>query len=307
MRRVGRVDVPFAALVLMARLLGPTDIRRLADSLDLRPAKHLGQNFVLDAGTVRRIAKASKIGPGEHVIEVGPGLGSLTLALLETGAFVTAIEIDSRLAAALPAIVAERAPEESPRLAVVEADAVHVEAVAVAAVRAAPPTALVANLPYNVAVPVILHALETFPTLERVLVMVQAEVADRIVAPPGSRTYGIPSAKVAWYGAARRAGDIGRAAFWPVPRVDSALVLVERREPPVTTASREEVFGVINKAFAQRRKALRGTVRTLAGSPEAGDAALERAGIAPLARGETLGIAQFARLAEAIADFRAGS
>jgi len=294
----------------MARLLGPTDIRVLADSLDLRPGKRWGQNFVVDAGTVRRIAAAAGVGPGEHVIEVGPGLGSLTLALLETGASITAVEIDPRLAAALPGIVAERAPDEAGALAVLGADALRITAAEVADARAvvdeesAAPTSLVANLPYNVAVPVILHALETFPSLARVLVMVQAEVADRIVAPPGSRTYGIPSAKVAWFGAARRAGDIGRAVFWPVPRVDSALVRIDRRDPPDTIVTRRDVFAVVDATFAHRRKVIRGVVRALAGSAEAGDSALERAGIDPLARAETLGIEDFARLAEAVADFR---
>ena len=300
MRGVGGLDLSFAALVLMVRLLGPTDIRRLAEAADVRPAKHWGQNFVVDAGTVRRIARIAKVGEGDHVLEVGPGLGSLTLALLEAGAAVTAVEIDPRLAAALPAIAAERAPDDASRLAVVHADATRVGTEDVASA----PTCLVANLPYNVAVPVILHALATFPSVSRALVMVQAEVADRIVAPPGSRTYGIPSAKVAWFGAARRAGDVGRAAFWPVPRVDSALVLIERRDPPATAASRAEVFAVIDAAFAQRRKVLRGAIRGLAGSAEAGDRALAAARVDPIARGETLDVAAFARLAEAL-DFRA--
>jgi 16S rRNA (adenine1518-N6/adenine1519-N6)-dimethyltransferase len=292
-------------------MLGPRDIRFLADGLDLRPSKQWGQNFVVDAGTVRRIARIAGVGPGDHVIEVGPGFGSLTLALLETGANVTAVEIDPRLAVSLPSIAAEHAPEDATRLAVIHGDALRVTATDVEDARVArdggpgtAPRALVANLPYNVAVPVILHALETFPGLERVLVMVQAEVADRIAAPPGSRTYGIPSAKVAWYGSARRAGSIGRAAFWPVPRVDSALVLVERHEPPKTKARREDVFAIIDVAFAQRRKAMRGAVRALAGSTEAGDRVLKAAGVEGLARGETLDIAAFARLAEALADFR---
>jgi 16S rRNA (adenine1518-N6/adenine1519-N6)-dimethyltransferase len=297
----------------MATLLGPRDIRVLAETLDLRPAKHWGQNFVVDAGTVRKIARLAGVGPGDHVLEVGPGFGSLTLALLETGADVTAVEIDPRLAATLPTIAAAHAPDDAPRLTVIHADALRVTASDVEDARAAregdagnAPTALVANLPYNVAVPVILTALENFPGLERVLVMVQAEVADRIAAPPGSRTYGIPSAKVAWYGSARRAGNVGRAAFWPVPRVDSALVLVERRDPPATTARREDVFAVVDAAFAQRRKAMRGAIRAMAGSPEAGDRVLERAGVDGLSRGETLDIAAFARLAEALHDFRAG-
>ena len=297
----------------MATLLGPRDIRGLAEGLDLRPAKHWGQNFVVDAGTVRKIARLAAVGPGDHVLEVGPGFGSLTLALLETGADVTAVEIDPRLAATLPTVAAAHAPEDAARLAVIHGDALRIASSAVEDVRAAregdsvaAPSALVANLPYNVAVPVILTALESFPTLERVLVMVQAEVADRIAAPPGSRTYGIPSAKVAWYGSARRAGNVGRAAFWPVPRVDSALVLIERRDLPATTARREDVFAVVDAAFAQRRKAMRGAIRTMAGSPEAGDRVLERAGVDPLARGETLDIAAFARLTEALSDFRVG-
>jgi 16S rRNA (adenine1518-N6/adenine1519-N6)-dimethyltransferase len=295
----------------MATMLGPREIRLLADGLDLRPAKQWGQNFVVDAGTVRRIARIARVGPGDHVIEVGSGFGSLTLALLETGATVTAVEIDPRLAASLPSVAAEHAPEDATRLAVIHGDALRVTAADVEDARAArdgspasAPRALVANLPYNVAVPVILHALKTFPGLERILVMVQAEVADRIAAPPGSRTYGIPSAKVAWYGSARRAGSVGRAAFWPVPRVDSALVLVERREPPETKVRREEVFAVVDAAFAQRRKAMRGAIRALAGSTDAGDRVLEAAGVEGLARGETLDIAAFARLAEALSDFR---
>jgi 16S rRNA (adenine1518-N6/adenine1519-N6)-dimethyltransferase len=298
----------------MVTLLGPREIRGLAEALDLRPAKHWGQNFVVDAGTVCKIARLAGVGPGDHVIEVGPGFGSLTLALLETGADVTAVEIDPRLAATLAAVAAQHAPDDAPRLAIIRADALRVSAADVEDAHAAregdagsAPRALVANLPYNVAVPVILTALEQFPGLERVLVMVQAEVADRIAAPPGSRTYGIPSAKIAWYGSARRAGSVGRAAFWPVPRVDSALVLIERRDPPATTARREDVFAVVDAAFAQRRKAMRGAIRAMAGSPEAGDRVLERAGVDGLARGETLDIAAFARLAEALDDFRVGA
>nr|PZM95805.1 MAG: 16S rRNA (adenine(1518)-N(6)/adenine(1519)-N(6))-dimethyltransferase [Actinomycetota bacterium] len=278
----------------MARLLGPTDIRNLAASLGAMPTKKWGQNFVVDAGTVRRIARASGVGPGDQVLEIGPGLGSLTLALLETGADVTAIEIDPRLAAALPRTIAERAPEDAERLTVIPADALTVRELA------APPQAVVANLPYNVGVPILLHLLATFPSIARALVMVQAEVADRLCAAPGSRTYGVPSAKCAWYGSARRAGDIGRAAFWPVPRVDSALVLLERGDPPRTTATRDQVFAVVDAAFAQRRKALRGALADVAGSPAAAEEALRAAGVDPLTRGEQLGIADFARIAEAI-------
>ena len=276
----------------MARLLGPSDVRHLAGTLGTSPTKKWGQNFVVDPGIVRKIARIAGVGAGDSVVEVGPGLGSLTLALLETGAHVTAIEIDPRLAAALADTVADRAPDEAPRLDVIPADALTVSSLT------HPPTMLVANLPYNVSVPVILHFLENFPSLTRVLVMVQSEVADRLAAPPGSRTYGIPSAKAAWYCSVRRAGDIGRAAFWPVPRVDSALVLMERREAPVTDVPRERVFSVIDAAFAQRRKALRGALSSIAGSANQAQAALEAAGIDPLTRGEQLGVEDFARIAQ---------
>jgi len=266
-------------------------VRTLAESLGTSPTKRWGQNFVVDAGTVRRIVRIAGVQPADAVVEVGPGLGSLTLALLEAGASVTAVEIDLRLAAALPQTVAERAPDDADRLTVIHDDALKVTELP------APPSLLVANLPYNVSVPVILHFLETFPSLQRVLVMVQAEVADRLAAPPGSRTYGIPSAKAAWYCAVRVAGDVGRAVFWPVPRVDSKLVLMERREPPVTDVPRETVFAVVDAAFAQRRKALRGALASVAGSPAAAEEALRAAGIDPLTRGEQLRIEDFAAIA----------
>ena len=278
----------------MADLLGPTDVRTLAASLGAAPTKKWGQNFVVDAGTVRRIVRIAGVAPGDAVVEVGPGLGSLTLALLEAGARVTAVEIDQRLATALAGTVAARAPREADALTVMAADALRVDELVVA------PRLLVANLPYNVSVPVILHFLETFPSLERVLVMVQSEVADRLAAPPGSRTYGIPSAKAAWYCDVRRAGDVGRSVFWPVPRVDSALVLMERRATPASTVTRREVFAVIDAAFAQRRKALRGALSGLAGSAAAAEQALGRAGVEPLTRGEQLGIADFVRIAQAL-------
>jgi len=273
-------------------LLGPTDIRTLAESLGTSPTKKWGQNFVVDAGTVRRIVRIAGVKPADAVVEVGPGLGSLTLALLEAGASVTAVEIDPRLAGALAETVRARAPAEAGRLNVVQADALTVTALDPA------PSLLVANLPYNVSVPVILHFLETFPTLERVLVMVQSEVADRLAAPPGSRTYGIPSAKAAWYCSVRKAGEVGRAVFWPVPRVDSSLVLMERRDPPVTDVPRSRVFAVVDAAFAQRRKALRGALSSVAGSPAAAEVALRAAGFDPLTRGEQLSIEDFAAIAE---------
>ena len=276
-------------------LLGPAQIRDLAGRLGVHPTKTWGQNFVVDAGTVRKIVRTARVTDGEHVVEVGPGLGSLTFGLLEAGAHVVAVEIDPVLAAALPRTVAERAPEAAGRLVVLQADALTVTELP-----GPQPTALVANLPYNVAVPVLLSFLARFGSLERVLVMVQSEVADRLVAPPGSRTYGIPSAKAAWYAAARPAGSIGRAVFWPVPRVDSSLVALELREPPTTTAPRERVFAVVDAAFAQRRKMLRSALAGIAGSSALAEAALVAAGVDPTARGETLDITAFARVAEAL-------
>lgn len=285
-------------------LLGPAEVRRLAGGLGVRPTKTLGQNFVHDAGTVRRIVRVAGVQPGDVVLEVGPGLGSLTLALLEAGASVVAVEIDPVLAAALPATARARLPEHADRLAVLTADAMTVAgpedllARAGLPAGAAAPTRLVANLPYNVAVPVLLTLFERLPALTDVLVMVQAEVADRLAAPPGSRTYGVPSAKTAWYAAASRAGTVSRTVFWPVPNVDSALVRLVRRDPPATSATREEVFAVVDAAFAQRRKSLRPALAGWAGSPAAAEAALRAAGIDPGLRGERLSIADFARIAE---------
>ena len=225
----------------------------------------------------------------------GPGLGSLTLALLDEVARVVAIEIDPVLAAALPETLATYAPASADRCEVIWADALRIDAVP-----GPQPTALVANLPYNVSVPVLLHLLALLPGLERGLVMVQAEVADRLAAGPGSKVYGVPSVKAAWYADVRRAGAVGRNVFWPAPNVDSGLVAWTRREPPATTATREQVFAVVDAAFAQRRKGLRGALRNLAGSIEAASAALESVGIDPLARGESLTVGQFARIAEAL-------
>ncbi len=277
-------------------LLGPAEIRDLAGRLGVRPTKTWGQNFVHDGGTVRRIVRIAGVEPGERVVEVGPGLGSLTLGLLEAGASVVAVEIDPTLARQLPETVAGRSAELAARLTVVPADALDVTELP-----GEPPTALVANLPYNVAVPVLLTFLERFDSLERVLVMVQAEVADRLAAPPGSKVYGVPSVKAAWYASARRAGTVGRSVFWPAPNVDSALVALERREPPATTATRQEVFAVVDAAFAQRRKTLRAALARTAGSGEAAERVLVAAGVAPSARGETLTVTDFARIAEAFA------
>jgi 16S rRNA (adenine1518-N6/adenine1519-N6)-dimethyltransferase len=273
-------------------LLGPADVRELAERLGVRPTKQLGQNFVIDANTIRRIVRTAELRPDDTVLEVGPGLGSLTLELLMTAAHVTAVEIDPVLAAALPETVARRAPEAAPRLRVVHADALTLTELPGPA-----PTALVANLPYNVAVPVLLHALETFPTLRRALVMVQAEVADRLAAEPGSRVYGVPSVKARWYGDVRRAGAVGRAVFWPAPNVGSGLVALDRRDPPVTSAARADVFAVIDAAFAQRRKTLRAALAGWAGGPVAAERVLRAADVDPGARGEQLDVGQFARVA----------
>ncbi len=276
-------------------LLGPAEIRALADRLGVRPTKSLGQNFVHDGGTVRKIVRQAGVEAGERVVEVGPGLGSLTLGLLEIGADVLAVEIDPVLATALPATVAAHQPDAGARFEVLTADALRIESLP-----GRPPTSLVANLPYNVAVPVLLTFLERFDSLRRVLVMVQAEVADRLAAPPGSRTYGIPSVKAAWYASARRTSTIGRTVFWPEPNVDSALVEFVRRAPPPTTASRAQVFAVVDAAFSQRRKMLRSALAGLAGSSALAQVALEAAGVDPQARGERLDVTDFAKVAEAL-------
>ncbi|TDD35138.1 16S rRNA (adenine(1518)-N(6)/adenine(1519)-N(6))-dimethyltransferase RsmA [Actinomadura sp. KC06] len=276
-----------------AALLGPADVRELAERLGVRPTKTLGQNFVIDANTVRRIVRAAGVRPGDVVIEVGPGLGSLTLALLPEAERVVAVEVDRALAAALPGTARARAPDLAGRLEVVHADAMKITRVP-----GPEPTALVANLPYNVAVPVVLHLLAVLPSLRTALVMVQAEVADRMVAAPGGKIYGVPSVKLAWYGHARRAGAVGRAVFWPAPNVDSGLVAFTRREPPPTVATREEVFAVVDAAFAQRRKTLRAALAGWAGSAAAAEEALRAAGVDPRTRGEALDVAAFARIAE---------
>ena len=277
-------------------LLGAAEIRTLAAGLDLRPTKQRGQNFVIDGNTVRKIVTESGITGDDVVVEVGPGLGSLTLALLAVAKRVVAIEVDPLLAGALPATIAAHAPGQLDAFEVVLADAMRVEELPGPA-----PTALVANLPYNVSVPVLLHLLGLLPSLERGLVMVQSEVADRLAASPGSKVYGVPSVKAAWYADVRRAGAIGRNVFWPAPNVDSGLVAWTRREPPATPATREHVFAVVDAAFAHRRKALRPSLRDLAGSAEAAEAALEKAGIDPMTRGEQLRIDDFVRIAEALA------
>jgi 16S rRNA (adenine1518-N6/adenine1519-N6)-dimethyltransferase len=280
------------------RLLTAGDIREIAGRLRVRPTKRLGQNFVIEQGTVRRIAALAAPRDGDVILEVGPGLGSLTLALLEaaatTDAELVAVEIDAALAAELPKTIADRAPGFQNRVTVLAADALRVDDQHVGS-----PTVLAANLPYNVAVPVVLQLLAALPSLERGVVMVQAEVADRMCAGPGSRVYGAPSAKLAWFAAARPAGVVPRSVFWPVPNVDSKLVAFTRRDPPATLASRQEVFAVIDAAFGQRRKTLRAALAGWAGSPAEAERLLRAACVDPRARGESLGIAEFARVAEA--------
>jgi ribosomal RNA small subunit methyltransferase A len=277
-------------------LLGPADVRELARKLGIRPAKRLGQNFVIDPGTVRRIVRLADVSADDVVLEVGPGFGSLTLALLPAVRKVVAVEIDKALAVALPQTVAARMPVDyraAGRLEVIAADAAHL-----AGVPGEAPTALVANLPYNVAVPVVLNLLSVMPSLARGLVMVQAEVADRMCAAPGTPAYGVPSVKLAWFASAHRAGAVPRTVFWPVPRVDSGLVAFTRRDPPQVLASRGEVFSVIEAAFSQRRKTLRAALAGWAGSRDSAEAIVRGAGLDPGARGETLSVLDFARLAD---------
>lgn len=284
-----------------ARLLGPTEIKALAARLGVQPAKRLGQNFVIDAGTVTRIVAMAGLGPDDVVLEVGPGFGSLTLPLLAAARRVVAIEVDRMLAAELPVTIAARAPQLAHRLEVITADAARM-----GALPGEQPTVLVANLPYNVSVPVVLHLLDGVPTLRHGLVMVQAEVADRMCAPPGSRVYGVPSAKLAWFATARRAGSVRRAVFWPVPRVDSGLVEIVRHSPEAAAqlrhgAGQAETFAVIDAAFAQRRKTLRAALAGWAGSPTQAEAVLRGVGVDPGLRGEALSIGDFAQIAAAAA------
>ena len=297
-------------------LLGPAEIREIAGRLGLRPAKRLGQNFVVDPGTVRRIVTLAGVGPDDVVLEVGPGFGSLTLGLIGAAGRVVAVEVDPVLAAELPRTVATRAPLLASRLAVVTADAVRVTAAdlpgmpgrpGVVGGRGGPPSVLAANLPYNVAVPVVLHLLATVPSLARGLVMMQAEVADRMTAAPGSRIYGVPSVKLAWFASARRAGVVPRTVFWPVPNVDSGLVAFTRRPPPEPDVAREEVFAVVDAAFAQRRKTLRAALARWAGGPAAAERILREAGVDPGARGESLTVSQFTRIARYARAIRASA
>ena len=288
------------------RLLGAGDVREIAARLGIRPTKRLGQNFVIDGGTIRRIVSLARLRPADTVLEVGPGLGSLTLGLLTAVGRVVAVEVDPLLAEALPATVADRAGAHlASRLTVIHGDALGIgDRHGLGDLPGDPPAALVANLPYNVAVPVVLHLLATLPSLDRALVMVQAEVADRMCAPPGSRIYGVPSVKLAWYGTARRAGTVSRSVFWPEPNVDSALVEFTRRHgdddgPARDPAIRAEVFAVVDAAFAQRRKTLRSALAGWAGSADAAERVLREAGVDPATRGEAISVAQYIHIAAA--------
>ena len=274
----------------MLELLGAGEVRSLASELDLRPTKKLGQNFVIDPNTIRKIVAAANLEASDKVVEIGPGLGSLTLGLLEKVDQLVAIEFDEKLANRLVDTLKQKAPDKSCQI-------IHADAMTVTKLDTQP-DALVANLPYNISVPVILHFLENFPSISKVLVLVQAEVAARLVAGPGSKTYGSPSAKLAWYGKATAAGVVSRSIFWPVPNVDSALVYFEKRSIPLPTQLRAEVFRVIDGAFAQRRKTLRQALAAWAGSPDLAEKILVKAGVSPQARGEDLGIDEFIEVAK---------
>jgi 16S rRNA (adenine1518-N6/adenine1519-N6)-dimethyltransferase len=284
---------PAASAVPAARsLLGPAEIRDLAEMLGVNPTKKLGQNFVIDGNTVRRIVKVAAITSDDTVVEVGPGLGSLTLGLLETGARVVAVEIDDRLAEQLPLTVELMHPDAP--LVVLRADALKITDLP------GEPTRLVANLPYNVSVPVLLHMLEHFPSIRAGVVMVQAEVGERLAAPPGSKVYGSPSVKAAWYGAFRTAGKVSRQVFWPVPNVDSILIAFERRSEPLESEElRLATFALVDGAFQQRRKMLRQSLSTVLGDSATATAVLEAAGIDPTERGEQLTVDAFLAIARA--------
>ena len=275
------------------QLLTPTEIRELAAKLDLKPTKKLGQNFVTDQNTVEKIVRTSKVNKDSIVLEVGPGLGSLTLALLATGAKVFAVEIDQRLAELLP-ITAKAKGFSGDQLEVINKDALEITTHEVQN-----PNVLVANLPYNVSVPVIIHILETFPSIENYLVMVQSEVADRLAASPGSRTYGSPSVKLQWYGEVSKAGSVSRSVFWPVPNVDSDLVQITRKKD-VDQSIRKELFAVVDAAFSQRRKMLRSALSSMCAGSEKASEILESAQIDPQLRGEALNVDDYVRLTYAM-------
>ena len=277
----------------MVELLGGADIRQMADALGVVPTKKLGQNFVTDPNTIRKIVASAKLGENETVVEIGPGLGSLTLGLLEVADHVISVEIDAKMAAAIEKTAATRAAGR--KFSLVTQDAMKVTELP------ANPTALVANLPYNISVPVLLHFIETFPSLRHGLVLVQTEVAQRLAAKPGSKVYGGPSAKLAWWADANMAGNVSRSIFWPIPNVDSSLVYFAKRDEPMGSEDlRVKTFAVIDGAFSQRRKTLRQALADLAGSPAEAEALLVKAGVSPQARGEQLVIDDFIKIAKAM-------
>jgi 16S rRNA (adenine1518-N6/adenine1519-N6)-dimethyltransferase len=271
-------------------LLGATEIRELAEELGIKPAKSLGQNFVIDANVCRKIVRIAGVTSSDIALEIGPGLGSLTLALLEEAKSVVAVEIDERLAMRLPQTVAAHNESKS-TFSIIHQDALNLKTLSES------PTVLVANLPYNVSVPVLLHLLELFPTLKSGVVMVQAEVADRLAAKPGTKEYGIPSVKAAWWADLNGAGSISRSVFWPVPGVDSKLVSFTRHQPLGDEALRKSVFTLIDAAFAQRRKMLRSALSSIYGSSGAAEKVLIEAGIDPTLRGESLLVNDFCTIA----------
>ena len=283
----------------MTTLLGATEIRALAAQLDVRPAKSLGQNFVIDANVCRKIVRLAGVSPADIALEIGPGLGSLTLALLDEAAEVIAIEIDTRLATQLPLTVASHS-EKGANLTVINEDALRISALPKS------PTILVANLPYNISVPVLLHYLETFSSIRAGIVMVQAEVADRLVAKPGTKDYGIPSLKAAWWAQMSHAGVVSRSVFWPAPNVDSKLASFVRRQEPDTEEIRLLAFAAIDAAFSQRRKMLRSALSTWIGGSTTVESVLNRAGIDPTLRGETLVIEQYCSIARAVKEMGIG-
>ena len=276
-------------------LLGAAQIRELAAKLDLKPSKSLGQNFVIDSNVCTKIVRTAGVTADDIALEIGPGLGSLTLAMLDAAKSVIAVEIDPRLAQQLPLTVAEHF-EHPENLTVINKDALAVHDLTVA------PTVLVANLPYNVSVPVLLHLLEKFPTIRTGVVMVQAEVADRLAAKPGGKEYGIPSVKAAWWADVKNVGTVSRSIFWPAPNVDSKLVGFTRRETAGSEEMREKVFTIIDAAFAQRRKMLRSALSSLYGSSSAAEEILIKAGIDPTLRGESLEVKSFCQIAAVAPD-----
>lgn len=271
----------------MSNLLGAAEVRALADQLNLKPTKKLGQNFVVDANTCRKIVKLATVEKSDIALEIGPGLGSLTLALLEEASQVIAIEIDSRLADQLPLTAAERGFDQD-KLKVINDDAISVRELPFK------PTVLVANLPYNVSVPVLLNILEHFPTITRGVVMVQSEVADRLAAVANNKDYGSPTVKANWWAHLKIAGNVSRSVFWPIPNVDSSLVRFDRHLPAGSEAERVTTFTVVDHAFAKRRKMLRSALSQLFNSNA--ESALIQAGIDPTSRGEVLTVEQFLKI-----------